>query len=96
MIRLVQVSGVGQPRKLHLSLVKLLPSAIFPLNRALIYAQTARWTVTELHVSKSPGSNSLAAAAAHKFLEVSRGQGEQMMCPINYQKLAPLTNFLGP
>ena len=71
MILLVQVSGVGQPRKLHLSLVKLLPSAIFPLNRALIYAQTARWTVTELHVSKSPGSNSLvAAAAAHKFLEV--------------------------
>ena len=94
MIRLVQVSGVGQPRKLHLSLVKLLPSAIFPLNRALIYAQTARWTVTELHVSKSPGSNS--PAAAHKFLDVSLGQGDQMMCPINYQKQTPLTNILGP
>ena len=56
------------PGNCILAPVKLLPSVIFPLNRALYYAQTARWTVTELHVSKSPGSNSLGGCCWPQIL----------------------------
>ena len=35
-------------------------------------------------------------APAHKFLDLSPGQGDQMMCPINYQKLVPFDKLPGP
>ena len=79
------------PGNCILAPVKLLPSVIFPLNRALIYAQTARWTVTELHVSKSPGSNSLGGCCCHKFLELGLGRGDQMMLSHKLSKTRPLT-----
>ena len=66
----------------------LLPSVIFPLNRALIYGQTAPAGLWPNRMFQKVQEVILrAAAGAHKFLELSLGQGGQMLCPINYQKL---------
>ena len=68
--------------------VKLLPSVIFPLNCALIYGQTAPAGLWPNRMFQKVQEVILrAAAGAHKFLELSLGQGDQMLGPINYQKL---------
>ena len=63
------------PGNCILAPVKLLPSVIFPLNRALIYGQTAPAGLWPNRMFQKVQEVILrAAAGAHKFLELSLGQ----------------------